>query len=220
VQYQLQCFFTHWGLPRRLRVDNGKPWGSWSDLPPWLALWLIGLGIEMIWNDACCPQQNGIIERSQGTGKRWAEPQQCVSVEHLQAEVDEADRLQREAYPLVQGRSRLELFPQLRHSGRAYGVADEKSGWDLQRVLGHLSGYAVTRRVDRTGQVSLYNRNYYVGIKHKGTTVCVMFDPQSREWLFTDEAGRQVRSQPAREISAEQIRTLNPAGGKKRLSRK
>ncbi len=37
VQQQLRTAFTRWGLPCQLRVDNGKPWGSWSDLPPALA---------------------------------------------------------------------------------------------------------------------------------------------------------------------------------------
>ena len=41
----------------------------------YLALWLIGLGIEVIWNPPRCPQANGVVERSQGTGKRWAEPE-------------------------------------------------------------------------------------------------------------------------------------------------
>ena len=54
VQQQLRVAFTRWGLPSCLRVDNGKPWGSWSDLPPALALWVIGLGIDMLWNDPCC----------------------------------------------------------------------------------------------------------------------------------------------------------------------
>ena len=33
MQQQLRAAFARWGLPHRLRVDNGKPWGSWSDLP-------------------------------------------------------------------------------------------------------------------------------------------------------------------------------------------
>jgi hypothetical protein len=43
VQEVLRRTFTQWGLPRCLRVDNGHPWGSWSDLPRDLALWVIGL---------------------------------------------------------------------------------------------------------------------------------------------------------------------------------
>jgi hypothetical protein len=40
--------FVRWGLPDRVRVDNGYPWGTPRDLPSELALWLIGLGVEPI----------------------------------------------------------------------------------------------------------------------------------------------------------------------------
>jgi hypothetical protein len=214
VQQQLRVAFTRWGLPRRLRVDNGKPWGSWSDLPPVLALWLIGLGIGVIWNDPRRPQQNGVVERSQGTAKRWAEPHMCQGVAELQARLDEDDALQRERYPFAHGQSRWDLFPGLAHTGRVYQEADEAGLWSLERVHEHLAGYAVPRQVDRQGKVSVYNRNLYVGVMHAGQQVWVMFDPQQQEWLFDDSTGRQVRTRPAPEINAESIRSLQLAGRK------
>ena len=214
MQQHLRASFARWGLPRRLRVDNGKPWGSWSDLPPALALWLIGLGIDLVWNDPRRPQQNGVIERSQGTAKRWAEPHTCDNVAQLQSRLDEDDRLQRERYPLAQGRSRWELFPELAHTGRTYQEASEAERWSLQRVWEHLAGYAVPRRVDGQGKVSVYNRNLYVGVVHKGKQVYVQFDPEQQQWLISDRAGQQLRTQPAPEISAASIRSLQMMGPK------
>jgi hypothetical protein len=197
-----------------MRVDNGKPWGSWSDLPPALALWLIGLGIDMAWNDPHCPQQNGSVERSQGTGKRWAEPQLCRSVAQLQRRLDEDDRLQRERYPVAKGQSRWQVFPGLAHSGRPYRQAEEAARWDLSRVREHLAGYAVARQVSREGKVSVYNRNLYVGVIHGGKQVSVQYDPDQQQWLISDNAGRQLRTQPAPEISAQAIRNLQIMGQK------
>jgi hypothetical protein len=214
VQQALRAAFGRWGLPRYLRVDNGKPWGSWSDLPPALALWLIGLGLDVLWNDPCRPQQNGVVERAQGTAKRWAEPHTCVSVAALQARLDADDRLQRERSPVAQGQSRWELFPGLAHSGRRYGAAGEARRWDLGRVRDHLAGYAVCRRVDCQGKVSVYNRNLYVGVAHGGKDVWVQFDPEQGHWLLSDHAGRQLRSVPAPEISAASIRSLQLIGRK------
>jgi len=191
-----------------VRVDNGKPWGSTGDWPTVLALWLIGLGIEVVWNPPRRPQDNGVVERSQGTAKRWAEPETCRSVTELQGRLDEADTLQREAYPYLEGRSRTQVWPQLGHSGRAYHAADEASQWQIGRVLDHLGGYAVVRGVDCCGKVSLYDRLRYVGVGQAGRRVSVLFDPERCEWVFADEAGRQLRSQPAEEIQAEAIRTL------------
>src|SRR4051794_5341586 len=101
TQDQLRAAFLRWGLPRSIRVDNGTPWGSAGDLPTDLALWLIGLGVEMIWNPPRRPQANGVVERSQGTGKRWAEPATCRDVTELQGRLDEQDEIQRRDYPSV-----------------------------------------------------------------------------------------------------------------------
>lgn len=211
VQAELRQTLARWGRPGTFRVDNGGPWGSAGDLPTELALWLIGLGIDMHWNDPHTPQQNGVVERSQGTSKRWAEPGQCDTVEQLQQRLQEMDQIQRERYPSKGGLSRKEAYPQLTHSGRRYSEAWERRHWDLGLVLAHLSGYAVVRRVDVNGDVSLYHRSRYVGIRHRGRDVYVMVDPKRAEWLFTDEQGKQLRVQPAEELTAERIRSLTVA---------
>jgi hypothetical protein len=195
-------------MPGTVRVDNGGPWGSWGDLPPDLALWLIGLGIAMHWNDPHAPQQNGVVERSQGTGKCWADPGQCDSPEQLQQQLEQMDSIQREAYPSIEGQSRSQAFAGLKHSGRPYSQRWERHNWQQQRVLEHLAGYAVLRRVDKNGDVSLYHRPHYVGCMHQRRDVWVMVDPQRGEWLFVDRQGRQLRSQPAEELQAERIRSL------------
>jgi hypothetical protein len=189
-------------------VDNGSPWGSSGDLPPDLALWLIGLGIDMHWNDPHAPEQNGVVERSQGTGKRWAEPGLCDTPEELQGHLQEMDAIQREAYPSIAGQSRAAAFPGLAHSGRPYSAAWERRHWDHGRVLAHLGGYAVPRRVDKNGDVSLYHRPHYVGCMHRGKDLYVMVDPERAEWLFVDRQGRQLRTQPAEELQPERIRSL------------
>jgi hypothetical protein len=208
VQAALRDSLARWGRPERFRLDNGMPWGSWSDLPTDLALWLIGLGIEMIWNDPRRPQQNGVIERSQGTGKRWTEPRCCHSPQELQQHFTDMDRLQREEYPYQQQRTRWQVYPTLRHSGRTYSRSWEARQWSLRRAQAHLAGYAVTRRVDRTGQISLYDHNAYVGVLHKGKTVWVLYDPEEGAWVIRDENHNQLRIQLAKEITAERIRSL------------
>jgi hypothetical protein len=192
-------------------VDNGGPWGSAGDLPPDLALWLIGLGLTVHWNDPHRPAQNGVVERSQGTGYRWAEPGTCDTVAELQRRLRQMDAIQRDAYPSAGGRPRTAAFPGLRHSGRPYTRAWEGRHWSSRRVLDHLAGYAVVRRVDQTGDVSVYHRPHYVGSRHQGQQVYVMVDPVRVQWVFTDLQGRQLRVQPAEELSARRIRTLTVA---------
>jgi len=172
VQQQLRAGFRRWGLPEALRVDNGSPWGSWSDLPPPLALWLVGLGLRLLWNPPRRPQANGVVERSHGVAQAWAEPRRCGDVAELQRRVDEEDRVQRELYPHEAGRPRSAVYPGLAHSGRAYSAAWEHRHWSWQRVAEHLASYALPRRVDRSGKVGLYGGKLYVGACTAGPRWC------------------------------------------------
>jgi Mu transposase, C-terminal len=208
TQRVLRELFRRWGLPQRLRVDNGAPWGSWSDLPTDLSLWLIGLGVQMHWNHPNRPQENGIIERSQGTGKRWAEPHACSSVQQLQQQFDAMDRIQREVYAEKGQLPRLQAHPGLSQVERPYRRSREKATWDFQRVLEHLADYAVTRRVGPHGHVSLYNRNYYVGHLHSRRTVQIMFDPDTLQWLVVADQGQLLNRLAVKEMTEETIRAL------------
>jgi hypothetical protein len=46
-------------------------------------------------------QDNGVIERSRGTGKRWAEPGACANASELQRRLQDMDVIQREEYPTI-----------------------------------------------------------------------------------------------------------------------
>jgi hypothetical protein len=209
VQAKLRAVFSRWGRPDRFRVDNGFPWGSRGDFPTDLALWLIGLEIAMSWNPPHQPQKNGVVERSQGVGKSWAEPGACPSVTELQRRLSKMDRIQREQYPYRDGLSRIEAFPALKHSRRAYHAAWEEKHWNLDLVLEHLSRYLVPRRVDQAGLISIYNRNYYVGKHQQSKIVSVMLDPLACQWVILDEEGHQLRSHPAEQLTRQRIVNLN-----------
>src|SRR5262249_47797695 len=198
TQAQLRLAFGRGGRPERLRVDNGSPWGARGDLPTDLELWLLGVEVEVAPNPPRRPQDQGVVERSQGTGKRWGEPWTCDSSEERQRRLPEMDQIQRQEDPSVAGPGRGEAFPQLVHSGRAYTAGCEEAHGSRARVAANLAGSAVRRRVDATGKISLYNMGHYIGIIHKRKDVYVMFDPETFEWVVADHEGRQLSRQPAK----------------------
>jgi hypothetical protein len=218
TQAQLRLAFGRWGRPQRLRVDNGAPWGTRGDLPTDLELWLLGAEVGVVPNPPGRPQDNGVVERSQGTGKRWGEPWTCDSTEELQRRLGEMDEIQRREYPSIAGQSRWEAFPELAHSGRGYTPEWEEAHWSLARVAAALAGYAVRRRVDSCGTISLYNRRHYIGTIHKKKDVFVMFDPETYEWVVADHEGRQLSRQPATHINREDIMNLTVSLRDKRTS--
>lgn len=204
----LRDAFALYGRPSWLRVDNGTPWGASGGLPTALQMWLAGLDVSMHHNDARRPEQNGTIERSHGTNKRWAEPWQCDSADELQRRTDEASRRQRESYPHRQGKSRMEVYPGLRHSGREYSEQWEEGNWSMEKAQAVLAEALEMRKVDQNGSVSLYSRNVYVGRSFKGSEVWVRYDPQGGRWMFSDKDGHLLQHQNAPEINRESILDL------------
>ena len=205
AQQHFRQVFSRWGRPEQLRLDNGLPWANWNDLPTALALWLVGLGIDLIFNPPRQPQYNGVVEKSQDTGQRWCEPHTCQSVEQLQARLDMMDRLQREAYPSLQGRSRLQVFPTVAQPLRPYTVAWENQNWELRRAQDYLAGFVGMRQANKQGQISLYARRVSVGARQRGQTVVVQYDADSAKWLLWDTEGRLLREVAATEICRERI---------------
>jgi hypothetical protein len=205
VRNEFRRGFARWGLPARIRVDNGTPWGSWGDFPTDLALWVIGLGVGIHWNNPRSPQENGVVERSQGTSGLWCEPWTCDLPQELQDRLERMDRLYRDVYPYRDRLSRTQYFPQLIHSGRPYDPARESELWTWSRVAEHLATYVVERRVDSTGQISLYGRGHYVGVIHRRKEVYVMYDPNRNEWVISDRDGTQLRSLPADWLTPQSV---------------
>ncbi len=208
VREELRDVFTRWGLPMWMRVDNGFPWGSKGDLPTDLGCWLLGLGVQLWWNPPRRPQDNGVVERSQGTSKRWGEPHTCVSAEELQTRIDDLDDIQRSHYPYKDKMSRMTWYPGLNHSGRVYRRSKEKATWQWQRVMDHLSSYCVPRKVDQKGQISIYNRNHYVGVRYRQRQIWVMFNGEKCQWVISDEEDRIIKEFHAEELQAERILAL------------
>lgn len=212
--------FERWGLPEAIRVDNGWPWGSAGDLPTDLALWTLGLGVKVIWNPPRQPQKNGVVERSQGTGKRWADPKTCKDIDALRLRLAEQDAIQREDYPSIRGLSRMAAFPGLVHSGRRYGRESEAQQWDVQHAWDHVAEYVLSRRVDCGGTISLYNRSHHIGKTLRGRDVYVSLDPLAVEWRFCDHAGVCQHHRKAEELSAERILALNVSRHRDRPDRR
>jgi hypothetical protein len=195
-------------LPGSLRVDNGPPWGSPSDLPTDLALWLLGLGVAVHHNRPRHCQENGRVERTHGVLGTWAEPTACADVAALQTALTAACRFQREDYPAIRGQTRATAYPALMAGGRPFDLAREAAVFDERRVWTYLAGQLWPRRVDKVGRISVYNRALGVGRRWAGQTVLLTFDADAVAWVVRDEQGTELARHPAAELSRERILAL------------
>jgi hypothetical protein len=214
IQEALRSVFGRFGLPQEARLDNGFPWATRGDLPSGLVLWMVGLGLSIDHIPPRRPQANGVVERGHDTEKRWVEAYTCADAAEAQRRFDDLGRRQRESYPYRNGRSRLQCYPELAHSGRAYSLAWEQGHFRLEASLDLLAGCVVPRQVDKIGRVSVYSRDYYVGRSFSKQTVFVRFDPQGLRWMFSDEQNRLLQHHPAPEFCLERIRDLTATNGR------
>jgi hypothetical protein len=172
-------------------------------------LWLAGLGVSVWFNPPRQPQDNGVVERGNGTGQCWAEVRKCRTAAEVQDKISFADRIQRDILYSIEGRSRRAAFPGLAHSGRRYDRGWEEQQWDLSKAEALLEGHLARRKVSSQGHVSVYDRDVYVGKRHAGVRACVQYDRGSKVWVVSrEEDGHVLRCVGAPEITRDRIIAL------------
>lgn len=172
-------------------------------------MWLVGLGVEPTYNPPRQPWLNPKVERVNGVTQRWVELDTCPDHAALEQRLDWACRLQRQWYPAVKGRPRIEAYPELTRVLRPYTVAAEEGLWDLGRVDAFLAGRNWGRHADRYGTIWMYNRSYCLGRAHAGQDVRVRFDPAVRHWVVSDANNEDIFCFIAEQLSRQRILDLN-----------
>ena len=207
IQAVLRRCFRRWGVPRAIKVDNGRPLGDMQRTSvPELALWLIGLGIKMIWNPPRSPRCNAKVERMQATTARWVEVKSCRSCEELQQKLDQAARLQREHYRprRLGGKSRQQVYRALANNTRHY----HSGRFDVKTVYRYLSQVTFRRKVNKAGFFTFYAQGIYVGTAYKAQSLEISFDNRKKCFHLCDETNRPLACFTADNFSAKHICTL------------
>lgn len=194
VTQQINTCFERWGLPKQIKIDNGLPfvYPRARDVPTLTKLWWIGLGIKVIQNAPRCPQQNGIVECSQGIMCNWSNPKDALNAQTLQQRLDEESDFQRNYYkmPNKKLKTRIELHPDLEHNPRIYAAKN----FDMQRVYDYLSNKVFKRTINNAGVLSFWNINIYIGKKFAQLPLTITFDPIEMQWLLRKKDGTLMKT--------------------------
>jgi hypothetical protein len=226
VQQDGRIAFTEWGLPDAIQTDHATIFAD-ADLtpfPPQLTLWWVGLGIEH--RLISSPQQNGCIERGHRTlNERTLIDQRFNGADELQQQVDtDWHELNAECPSRAKGcngQPPLIAHPELLTPRRPYRPEWELDLFDLKRVDKYLANGNWIRTVSEVGQVSPGSHRYGLGKAWAGQTVSISFDPEQRQFVFTQVKPKTKRGQrlpdlpPARRdakgLSVEEITGLPTA---------
>jgi transposase InsO family protein len=91
VQHHMVDIFKQFGLPYRINVDNGNPWGSLFESARYtsFSVWLIKVGVKMSYSRPYHPQTNGKDERFHRTLKQeLIDPSYFKDLLHIQHQFD------------------------------------------------------------------------------------------------------------------------------------
>lgn len=196
VQQELISVFKNRGVPHWIKVDNGRPFGDPKlELVPPLALWLIGLGIKVIWNPPATPQDNGVVERSQGVMGNWTEFAKCIDTDDLQHRLWKEAEFHNLYFPIRRkgNKTRIRLFPKLLHTGKEWAP----HGFKLNRVLIFLAKADWERKVSSIGQISIYGQRFSVGVQFKHQKVSIKLNPRNNLWNIFDANGELIKTYPS-----------------------
>jgi transposase InsO family protein len=164
VKHHLIEWFRRFGLPRRMNMDNGNPWGNpTGERYTHLTVWLIRLGVAISHSRPMHPQTNGKDERFHRTlkaellGDRW-----FGTLGELQRVFDRwRDQYNHERPHEALG---LEVpASRYRASMRAYPEVLPALEYDTTNV----------RSVAKRGCVSIAGTAYYVGTAFAGQRVAI-----------------------------------------------
>lgn len=194
-----------------MRFDNGLPWGTNSAVPSALALWLVGLGIEPHFGRPRQSTDNGVVERAHGVLNAWVEPEECADFATLQSRLERFSHLQREVYPVREGRSRWELYPQLAHSQRPYQIERDETQWSLAAVWAYVARFRLQRKVEINGRLTILNVECSLGRVYQRRIFAVQLDATCGEWVVYDEYGAELKRFEAKNLTKETIVQLRLA---------
>jgi hypothetical protein len=159
-----------------------------------LSLWLVGYGIEPIWNRAAQPTDNAKVERAQATTANWADLDTCSNLVDLQEKLAQVILTQRERYPVrrLDEQTRQQAYPSLYTPLRRF----QATHFDYQRVLNFLQGRCWHRKVSKIGVISFYNQRWFLSRSVVHQWVSIRLEAMTNEWIVSTTTGELVKALP------------------------
>ena len=210
-QLTLRLAFAEWGLPDRLAVDHDSVFAdndTASPFPTRFHLWLLSLGVDLVFNRVRRPTDQAMTERSHQVWAAQAlQGQRFTRVEALVAALRERRcflnehlpcRTLGEVPPLV-------AHPAARRPRRRYSPESERALLEVQHAWDYLGQGRWFRRVSQGHTVSLGGQVYYLG---RG------WSPGRQVELTAEPASRCLRVPIGRRHALPELGSPRPHGSR------
>lgn len=202
----LRKAFLQFGLPQRISLDHDTVFIDntlASPYPTRIHLWLVALGIEVVFTRKRRPTDHAQVERSHQTmtaqalqGQTWGSEQQ------LWAGLDQRRERLNQAYPLqiLGGQAPLQAYPEAISSGRPYRPEWEEQLLSLKRVHQFLAeGRWI--RTSQNHHINLGGFRYAIGKDYGHQDFEITFDPNALVFLMQPEQEGEPLSIPPKGLT-------------------
>ncbi len=184
----LRKAFSQFGLPEKIQVDHAGVFHEnkgKSPFPTRFHLWLISLGIKLIFSRIYRPTDQAVVERMHQTIENQVIGKDGFpSLLHLQRKTDERRRQLNHYIPSASFDNQPPLVanPHAIHSGRFYCPQNEQHHIDFNLVYDFLSkGRWIRKATGSSGkQISLGGKKYYLAQADKGQKIDISFNRQTK----------------------------------------
>lgn len=208
-QHALRLAFCEFGMPTCIQTDHASVFyenKGKSPFPTRFHLWLISLGIPMIFSRKHTPTDQAIVERSHQTmTNQVIKGSAFESVLALHSYCDKRRKLLNEVLPCstIGALAPLLAFPKARFSGKSYHPHLEKQIIDLERVYQYLNKGKWLRKAGKNRALHLGGQHYYVKAAKKKSLVQIQFDLEEKLLVFRDVNEHFLDKQPIKGLSIE-----------------
>ena len=210
IKSTMRSAFIRWGLPHRIKIDNGYPFKPIrsKELPSLSMLWWAGLGIDPTLNSLATPQENGMVEGLHNITFRWVNPQLYDQPDQLQAALDEVCRQQRETYRIrAKGdKTRKELYPELEQNSRKY----HDDLFDLSKVKDYLAKFVFVRKVSSNRNITFAGVKIAVRQSRKYPYMSLTYQPEKELWQIRTPQGELIKESGKPRITEDKILNFIP----------
>jgi len=208
-QLALRLAFSEFGMPQKIQTDHAGVFfenKGKSPFPTRFHLWLVSLGIDLIYSRKYRPTDQAVVERAHRTiADQVLKGQSFDSLKALHRYCDARRKCLNEQIPSssTKGLPPLMAFPNAKFSGRAYRPEIERKLIQLPRIFQFLSQGKWNRKAGKTKTVHLGGQWYYIKKAASFSKVRITFEKKENLLIFRDVNELILDKQPIKGITTE-----------------
>ena len=210
-QWALRLAFMEWGMPLFLQTDHGSVFfdnKSTSPFPTMLYLWLLGLGVEILFTPVGKPQKQGLVERSHQTFDGQLTPGIALNTPEQLFDFFQ-NRRQRlnEHIPSSASQNLPPLVnrPDACITTRPYEPQNEAKIFDKNRIQTYLQSQTWFRLVARNKNFSIGGQLYHLPSAKSNSEISVRYNKTLDGFDCFDADGKILDFCPAKKLNFNEL---------------